>query len=270
MEDSTGYNINADSQDGDSVRRQVSLDLKKKLSEFNDAKKGIKAMSALMGVHEKTLRRLIDCENRPGYQTLLKIYRALYNTNSDTTVLSLMPQVLSDYVRKYKPKEEQSGVNVNLDVDHELQKNPVFSEIYCLASTGGISKEYISYHYGKYGETILERMVKLDVLVPIDKYKYILGTNQASITPETIKSLSLHLVERFFKTKSSYTPGVNYQYFYVSGLNEESYQKWLQVDEDAYYKKIEIAKDPKNHGDIKAFTCASIDTLDEENNKLLN
>lgn len=269
MEDLTLSDIPQNRRDNFGIRKQVSDDLKQKLSEYHDAKKGIKAMSALMGVHEKTLRRLIDCENRPGYQTLLKIYRALYHTNSDTTVLELMPEHLATYIKKYKPKEEQAGVNVNLDVDSEMQKNPVFCEIYCLAATGGVSREFIAYHYGQYGETVLTRMVSLDVVVPIDKYKYILGTNQASITAETIKSVSLHLIDRFFKPSNT-TIGHNYHSFYAEGLNEKGYQEWLKIDQQAYLEKVKIAKDPNNHGQIKAFTCSSTDTLvQDEMNKTL-
>jgi hypothetical protein len=257
-------NLLASRQGTYDIREQVARDLSMKLSEFQDPKKGLKAMSALMGVHEKTLKRLLDCENKPGYQTLLKIYRVLYNTNSDTTVLEIIPNNLADYIKKYKPREEQIGVNVTADVDDQLKKNPVMCEIYCLAGTGGVSGEYVAFHYGKYGQTVLKQMIDQDVLVPLNKYKYILGINQASFTPETIKSISLHLIERFFKTTDSYSIGNNYQAFYAEGLTKEAYQQWLEIDKESFNKKVEIAKNPHNHGELKAFTSLTTDTLSEE------
>lgn len=257
--------INNKRKDSFDVRAQVSEDLKNKLSEYRDSKKGLRAMSALMGVHEKTLKRLIDCENKASYQTLLKIYRALYQTNSDTTVLRLLPPNIAEYIKNYKVKDDFNSANITVDVDKELQKNPVFCEIYLLAGTGGVSKEYIAYNYGRFGEKILNEMIELEVIVAVSKYKFILGRNQASFTPETIKSVSIHIAERFSNPDDSL--GHNYQGFVAEGLSEEAYQKWLEIDQRAYLEKLEITKDPKNHGDIKAFGYTCTDTLIEKDNE---
>lgn len=257
-------NIPDEKKDALILKHIISNDLKQKLGEYQDPKKGLKAMGALMGIHEKTLKRLIECENKASPQTILKIYRALYNTNSSTTVIELLPPELSKFVENNQSvKKFQQGVEVTLDVDQELQKSPIFCEIYLLAATGGISKEYIAYNYGRFGERILQSMVDSEVLAAVSKYKFVLGRNQASFTPETIKSTILHTVERFAKIEQSDNPGQNYQTFLAAHLNEEAYNDWIKIEEEANSKKIKIAKNPANHGDIKTFTYGGVDTLVE-------
>jgi hypothetical protein len=257
-------NILDEKTDVTDVRHLISNDLKQKLNEYQDPKKGLKAMSALMGIHDKTLKRLIECENKASSQTILKIYRALYNTSSNTTVIELLPPELAKFVEKNQSlKNFQQGVEITLDVDSELQKSPIFCEIYLLAATGGISKEYIAYNYGKFGERILQSMVDSDVLAALTKYKFVLGRNQASFTPETIKTTLLHAVDRFAKVELSDTPGQNYQSFLAAHLNEDAYDQWIKIEKEANTKKIELAKNPANHGDIKTFTYSGVDTLVE-------
>ena len=257
-------NIPMEKKDALDIRHLISSDLKQKLNEYQDPKKGLKAMSALMGIHEKTLKRLIECENKASSQTILKIYRALYNTNSNTTVIDLLPPDLAKFVKNNQSvKNFQQGVELTLDVDLELQKSPIFCEIYLLAATGGISKEYIAYNYGKFGERILQSMVDSEVLAALTKYKFVLGRNQATFSPETIKTTLLHAVDRFAKVDLSDTPGQNYQSFLAAHLNDEAYNQWIKIEEEANLKKIEIAKLPANHGDIKTFTYSGVDTLVE-------
>jgi hypothetical protein len=250
------------------LKLQVAEDLKKKLAEFNDPKKGIKVMAMLMGIHEKTLKRLIDCENRPGYQTVFKIYRVLFHSQNDTQLLELVPNPIKEFLIKAHPRGLNDTVRYNLNVEVELKKDPVFCEIYFLAAAGGITKEFISFHYGKYGERVLDKMVEQDVLAPLGKNKYILGTNQASMTVETMSLVGQHLVDRYYKAENSDNMGDNYISFYAQGLSEEAYNQWLKIDKEAFLKKTEIVKDSTNWGDIKAFTFGVTDTLTESKKEL--
>jgi hypothetical protein len=255
--------------DSDEVLKiQVSEDLKKKLAEFNDPKKGIKVMAMLMGIHEKTLKRLIDCENRPGYQTVFKIYRVLFHSQNDTQLLELVPNPIKEFLIKAHPRGLNDTVSYNLNVENELKKDPVFCEIYFLAAAGGITKEFISFHYGKYGERVLDKMVDQDVLAAIGKNRFALGTNQASMTVETMSLVGQHLVERYYKSENSDNMGDNYLSFYTHGLSEEAYNDWLKIDKEAFLKKTEIVKDSKNWGEVKAFTFGVTDTLIESKKEL--
>lgn len=247
----------------EALKKQVSIDLKRKLDEFNDPKKGIKVMAMLMGIHEKTLKRLIDCENRPGHQTVFKIYRVLFHSQNDTQLLELVPNPIKEFLIKAHPRGLNDTIRYNINVEAELKKDPVFCEIYFLAGSGGVTREFISFHYGKYGERVLDKMVDQDVLAPLGKNNYTLGTNQASMTVETMALIGQHLTERYFKAENTDELGQNYISLHAQGLSEEAYNEWLKIDKEAYLKKCEIAKDSNNWGDIKAFTFNVTDTLQE-------
>jgi hypothetical protein len=248
------------------LRKQVSEDLIKKVNEVKDPKKGIKAMAMLMGIHEKTLKRLISCENRPGYQTVFKIYRVLYHSSSDTQLLKLVPNSVRDFLTKASPRGAVDTVHYSLDIESEMQRDPVFCEVYFLCAAGGTTKEYISFHYGRYGERLLEKMVEQEVLAIINKGTYILGTNQASMTVETIQKVGTHLTNRFYKAENSDELGENYISLHSQGLTEEAYNEWLKADKEAFEKKLKILSMPENLGPIKAFTFGVTDTLRESKN----
>jgi hypothetical protein len=250
------------------LRQQVSEDLIKKVNEFNDPKKGIKAMAMLMGIHEKTLKRLISCENRPGYQTVFKIYRVLYHSNNDTQLLKLVPDSVREFLTKASPRGSVDTVHYCLDIEKELVRDPVFCEIYFLCAAGGTTKEYVSFHYGMYGGRLLEKMVEQEVLAVINKGTYILGTNQAAMTVETIHHVGVHLTNRFYKQENSDELGENYISLHSQGLTEEAYNEWLTADKEAFQKKLEILSIPENIGPIKAFTFGVTDTLREPRNEI--
>ncbi len=49
--------------------------------------------------------------------------------------------------------------------------------------------------------------------------------------------------------------------FYAEGLTEEGKKAWLAVDTEAFYKKLNIANDPKFKGKIPVFTFTATDTI---------
>lgn len=252
----------------DVLKLRVSEDLKKKLSEFNDPKKGIKVMAMLMGIHEKTLKRLIDCENRPGHQTVFKIYRVLFHSQNDTQLLELVPNPVKEFLIKAHPRGLNDTVRYSINVETELKKDPVFCEIYFLAGAGGVTKEFVSYHYGKYGERVLDKMLEQDVIASLGKNNFTLGTNQASMTVETIHIVGKHLIDRYYKPENSDSLGENYISLYAQGLSEEAFNQWLEIDKEAFLKKAKLAENSENWGDIKAFTYNVTDTLVESKREL--
>lgn len=258
-----GINKTADLIDSEVtlLRNQVASDLKDRLAEFPDPKKGIKILATMMGIHEKTLKRLLEGLNKPGYQTLLKIYRCLFHTQNDSKLLQLVPSIVQKNMIRGNPNNITMNVNYTLDVERELNRDPIFCEIYFLCAADGVTKEYISYHYGRYGEKILQKMLEQEVIAPISKNKFVLGENQASLGPETLKRIGLHLVDSFSKPENSDLSGENFCAFYAEGLSEEAYDKWIKIDEESFRQKMEITRDPSAKGEIKAYTFLSTDTL---------
>ncbi len=253
--------LNKDVDSNMELRLQVSKDLQDKVAEYSDPKKGIKALAILMGIHEKTLKRLISCENRPGYQTLFKIYRTIYHTNNDTQVISMAPTIIKEFLLKTHPKGMSEAIQYTLDVERELRKDPVFSEIYLLCGTGGTTREYVAYNFGRYGERVFEKMIDQEVITPVDKFRYELGNNQAPLSVETLLSMGIQLTERYFKSGNTDNMGDNYVSFFAEGINAETYQKWLEIDKEAFQKKIALASKSENRGDLKAFTFGVTETM---------
>jgi len=243
------------------LRLQVSKDLQEKVDEYSDSKKGIKALAILMGIHEKTLKRLISCENRPGYQTLFKIYRTIYHTNNDTQIIALAPTIVKEFLLKTHPKGMSETIQYTLDIERELKKDPVFSEIYLLCGTGGTTREYVAFNFGRYGERVFEKMIDQEVIAPVDKFHYELGKNQAPLSVETLLSMGIQLTERYFKSSNTDNMGDNYISFFAEGINAETYQKWLEIDKEAFQKKIALANQIENKGDIKTFTFGVTETM---------
>lgn len=249
----------------ENLKKQVSKDLSDHLKQFRDPKKGIRIFASQMGIHEKTLKRLLDGQNKPGYQTLFKIYRVLLKTTDDSKLLKEAPILVSDYLTKNLPKNLEEGIRYELNIDLELRKDPIFCEIYLLAGTGSVTLEYITFHYGRYGEKIVEKMIQQEVLAVLNSKSQnntlVLGPNQANLTAETIKQIGIHIVERFSKPEMCDELGENYNGFYADGLTPEAYKEWINIDQEAFRKKVAIANDPKNKGDLKAYSFQSVDTL---------
>lgn len=246
---------------GESLREIVAQDLKKELSNFNDEKKGIRILAERMGINKKTLRRLLACENRPGYLTLYKIYRAIHGTTSDTEILKLVHPTVANEIKKLNPKKLRDNINYDVDVEKILLNDPVAAEIYFLAGTDPISREMIVYRFGQYGEDRLNSLLKEKVLQVLESGRITLGVNRANFSSELIKKCGLNLTDRYARPEETEVNGENYIAIYGNTLDEETYNEWLKIDEEAYYKKVELCKRAKNSGTIRAFTFMVTDKL---------
>lgn len=245
----------------DLLKNQVTHDLEKALVQFKDEKIGLRLLSNKMKVHEKTLKRILAGENRPGYQTLYKIYRVLLSANNDTQLMEMAPEVVANALKKGNPKTISSDIIFSVDIEEELQKDRAFLEIYFLAGTGPVTKEFVSYRFGEHGMETLKKMLKLAVLDVQKDGTFILGKNQANLGPEAIKNCALHLLNRFIRPEATDTNGENFMGIYAEGLNEKAYNEWLKIDEEAYQKKIELTRNKENHGHIRAITFVSTDKM---------
>ena len=269
MNDNASQHIENEDLLVEELKEQVSLDLLSKLDTYNDKKKGLKVLSNLMGIHEKTLKRLIDRQNKPGYQTLLKLYRVLLRSSDDNELLHQVPEVVKNALIKCSsPRGWEPGVRYSLDIDREMEKDPIFREIYFFCSAGsGVSKEWIGFQYGQYGEKILNKMVEQGVVANVGA-NFILGPNRPSLKPETLKSVAIQFCERFIKVENSFEKGANFAGFYAAELDEQTYQKWIEIDEKAFKEKVELVRNKSFVGGFKAFCFCAIDTLTKTRNEL--
>jgi hypothetical protein len=111
-------------------------------------------------------------------------------------------------------------------------------------------------------------MLEQKVLIPFDKAQFVLGPNQANFSPDSLKKISIHLAERFSKPSMSDVRGSNYQSLFAYSLNPDAYNEWLKIDEEAYKKKVDLARKKESRGNLKVFTYQCTDTLMEKADNL--
>lgn len=251
------------------VQDQVKTELCQKLAEFDDAKRGLRVLSQLMGIHEKTLKRLMDGENKPGPQTLLKIYRVLLETDDDSLVILKSQGHVRTILKKAFP-HVRSTLMLKPEIERELLRDRTLMELYVLCGTNGVSRDFILYQYGQHGLVLLKKLQDADVVELNNKGEYILGNKQASLGPEGLKQMGIHLVEKFARPDQSDELGENYLSLYAVGLSEEAYQQWLKIEEEAFERKMELARDTTNHGDLKVFTFNCTDKIQSNINRGLH
>lgn len=242
------------------LQSQVRVELGEKLAEFEDAKSGLRVLSSLMGIHEKTLKRLLDGENKPGPQTLLKIYRIILETDDDSLVIQKTTGHVRSTLKKAFP-HVRSTLMLKPEIERELLRDRTLMEIYVLCGTNGVGRDFILYQYGQHGLTLLKKLQDTGVVTINAKGEFVLGNKQASLGHEGLKQMGMHLVDKFSRPEQADELGENYLSLYAVGLTEEAYQQWLKIEEEAFEQKLSIARDEANHGDLKVFTFNCTDKI---------
>lgn len=246
------------------LREQVAIDLKNYMDQFSDPKKGLRLASIKIGIHKKTLKRLIDQENTPTYLTLYKIYREVFNIKNDSILLQTVPEVVKKELIKENPKDVLKNIQFNVEVENEIISDPVFMDIYFLSNAGILTREFIQFKFGEYGMNIVSKMLKGNIL-ELDRHGvYKQGSNQANLSPLTIKRSALYIINKYFTPSNCEDKGKNFCGIYFEGLTPEGFNEWLKVDYEAFYKKVELSKQYRDPRGIKAFTFVATDSMSEE------
>lgn len=243
------------------LREQLAQDLRKYLAQYSNPTIGLRLMSQEMGIHKRTLARLMEGENKAGYLTLYKIYRVLLHTKNDTELFDKAPECIQAALKAGNPKPLAKEIIYSVDIEQEICRDRCFGEIYLLAGCGTISEDLILFRFGQYGVETAKRMLKLGVLREAKSGHFTLGNNQANLSAETLKYLGIDLIQRFADPERTDELGENFMGLFVEGLSEEGYQEWLKIEEEAYQRKVELANNSNFKGHIKAFTFQVTDKL---------
>lgn len=236
------------------LENEIVLAIESLLEQYNDKKKGLRILSKKMGIHEKTLTRILNFENKPGYQTVFKIYRVFYNEFNDAKVLDLVPGIVKEFLIKSNSQELSLEKKYSTIADIELQKNPIVAELYIIAATGPIQFDQILNRFGSYGVEILTKMIDKGLLHEAHKNTFILGEVHPVFNGETIVSVGSVMIANHAKPYKGDELDKNFISFFAEGLTESAFQQWLLIDQEAHKKKIELSRDPKNLGSERAFT----------------
>lgn len=247
------------------VQDQLIRDLEGKIKQYNNSKFAMRTISEKCGIHQKTLSRILNRENKPNHQTLVKVYRFLLNTHSEKELLEKTPKIIQEQLLKSLGQNKNKGrFDFFYDIEEEILKDRVYSIIYCLSGAGAVNKNFIGFKFGNYGLEVLDKMIKQNVLIPGQKPdEYLMGPTQASLGPDTIKKIGLDLIQFFLSPEKSLSLDKNFLGFFIEGLSEEAYQSWIKIDEDAFKAKMKIASEPGSKGQVKAFTFNATDTMDQ-------
>ena len=245
-----------------SLEDQVALDLADYLERFPNKSFAVRVLAKESGLSEKTVKRLLKSENKPTYQTIFKLYSIFFDEPDYQALLEKCPVVVSDYIKDYSPVEAQSSTTLNHELLELLKKEPLFAELLVLAGTGPLHTSAIGYRYGQYGLEVLERLEKAEVLIKVSKESYTVSSKLPNFDGHALKFLGEYFVHRFSRPNDLMSE--NTISFYAEGLNEEGLKAWLSVDTQAFYKKIEIAKNSKYKGAMPVFTFTATDKIVRE------
>ncbi|MFT6604091.1 MAG: transcriptional regulator with XRE-family HTH domain, partial [Bacteriovoracaceae bacterium] len=130
-----------------SIVDQVAFDLATYLENYPNISFALKILSKDSGLSEKTLRRLINKENNPSYQTIFKLYLAFFNTDDESEVLKKCPKVIREKLESVNPEKIRKAVPKSYDFHELIKSHPVLCEIYVLAGIEDVTVSNIVYRF---------------------------------------------------------------------------------------------------------------------------
>lgn len=247
----------------DHLYRQIRDDLDSFLSKFSNKSFAIRVLSKESEISEKTIRRILDNQNRPTYDTIYSIYSVMFENENEVELLETVPKIVSAYlksktVRKLKKKKNKQEFNF-LEL---FKKDPILCELFIKSALGGISTSATAYRYGQYGIELIEKLVLMNVVKEVEKGIYKITNSAPRIEGELLKFVGLRFSDSFGKPKNSDVTDQNVMSFYATNLNDEGFKEWIRIDTEAFYKKIEVANNKQFKGTKSYFTFNSTDSIE--------
>lgn len=247
----------------DPIVDQVALDLSKYLNQYTNRSYGIRFVSKESGLHEKTIKRLLEKKNKATYQTVAKLYFIFLGTEDYTEVLKNCAPVIRDFLESQTPSVAVPKTSQKSESFAAfLKQDPLVAEIFVLAGTGPIELQQIRYLYGQYGVEALEKLIDEKVILEFAKDQFRLSPQTPSLNGDSLKFLGEHFTRRFCKPRDVMSE--NNISFYAEGLNAEGLKAWLAIDHESFYKKLKIAEDKKYLGPQRIFTFCVTDSISQE------
>jgi AraC-like DNA-binding protein len=250
-----------------SYLKDVIRDIEKYLSEFPNRNFAIKHLASQSKLNSKTLKRILEQQSTPSYQSLFKIYRVIHNTDNESEIINNVSSSIAAVLRKSNPVNLKKFTDNKIDLLMAIKANPLAGELYILAGTQNISLNAIAYRYGQFGVETLEDMLEQNILIEVKSKEYSINPQLPRLTAEIIKELGIRLVKRFANTEICDEQGHNLLALYAESLNEDGIAEWLKIDTEAFHKKVSISKQDKYKGHIPYFTFQSSDQLNPRNTK---
>jgi hypothetical protein len=250
-------------QSSSSILDQVASDIAEYCSHYTNERYALRLLAKKMEMSEKTVQRLKDKKTAPSYSTLFRLYVTLTDAQSRAELLTKVPPAVgAELARKQARDDDFQSDLPKFDFLSAIEKQPVLGELYVLVSIREMHKNEVMLGYGQFGLDLLEQLVSAGLVNKLTNYVYASSGRGPVFDGHVIRCMGGHFIERYSKPEDSKVRGNNSLSFYANRLSEEGYKKWLSIDEEAFYKKVEVAKQLDFQGDILAFTFGTTDTLD--------
>lgn len=246
------------------VQQVVAQELGQYLAGFENEQYAIRKLSAEAGVTSKTIKRILNLENFPTYQTVFKLFAVIYGTANESVIFNKAPLVIRKYIEHKNPNCLKDCFQLDVNLFELMNQNPIIAELIVLAGINDLNLSTVAFKYGEYGLNSLNRLVEQKVFIPISKDVYALSPHLPHFDAKTIKYVGNWMVERFSKPEQTEVADKNIIAFFAEGLNEEGLKKWVEIDSEAFHRKIQLASTKKYQGAIPSFTFTATDTLSSD------
>lgn len=234
------------------------------LGQTADRKKRLSFLARKTNVHSKTISRILSRKNQPSLTTLMRIYRFLFNVDSDVKVLEKLPEASRQFLHSQFPdKSNQSNLKVT-GAQHHFRENPIALELYLKAAGGVLNRNETIKRFGTYGEEMIDLLISESFISETNPGVFSTGQRSVDFSPEVVVKAGQICVQRFAKPQSGYELGRHFAGFYLESLSQEGFEKWMQLDKECFEKKIKLAQAPENKGPLPIFTFNIVETMSSE------
>ena len=243
----------------------IQRDINKEFDKYPSITSAYKALSIRMQISERTIRRIKQGTHTPSFQTLIKIYRYILGTKNDRETVVNMPTILKNNVLKESENFSISNPEVNFlpEVDFFIKNDSVLRGIYLETAAGTVHRSKIGYEYGQHGLSVLDKMLKMDIIKEVKPDIYTASNNRAQLDTGSVTELSKHLVEHKFHEEKLALSGENFCQFLIEGIDQESYNDMLIFEWETKNKRLELLKKAKK-GSVKYWMACFTDTLSKQ------
>lgn len=240
---------------------QVRLDLTDFIDRFSNKTFAVRKLAKESGLNQKTIRRLLAGENKPTYQTLYNLYRVFLDEEDCSELIKKCPKVIAEEIKNYNPQIKEKRKVKSPHFLELIKKEPVLIELIILAGSSSLHRNQVAYRYGEYGLELLAKLIEMKLLSEVEKDVYCATEEIPQFDGEILKFIGPYFIHRFLSCEDAQVKDHNTMHFYAQGLNEEGKKAWLKCETEAFYKKIEIAQNPKFQGNIPMFTFGAMDSI---------
>ena len=240
---------------------RVALDLADHLDRYKSKTFGIRTLAQKSGLNEKTIKRLLAQENQPTYQTLFKLYSVILKETNFKKLLAKCPAVVARFLEKHSPMDSVSNTSENQDFLDLIRTEPLLGELYVLAGTVTLKRDEVSLRFGLYGLELLERLSHLGLIYEFKKGHFTISEDGPNMDGAELKALGEYFVRKYADPQKTEQKGESLISFYCYGLNEEGRKEWLSIETEAFYKKMDVAKNPDYQGKDPVFSFQVTDRV---------